>query len=122
MIDDLKYIECNGEKYPIAFSMNVWVDIQKTYGTLDAWTDLVSREGKEPDFEALRYGLYLAMNEGIDIENEKIGGSRPYLTEKQVGRLITDIATIARQMQNIVIEQAGVDTQKNITTGQSQNQ
>ena len=122
MIDDLKYIECNGEKYPIAFSMNVWVDIQKTYGTLDAWTDLVSREGKEPDFEALRYGLYLAMNEGIDIENAKTGGSRPYLTEKQVGRLITDIATIARQMQNIVIAQAGVDTQKNITTGQSQNQ
>jgi len=120
MIDDLKYIECNGEKYPIAFSMNVWVDIQKTYGTLDAWTDLVSREGKEPDFEALRYGLYLAMNEGIDIENEKTGGSRPYLTEKQVGRLLIDIATVLKQMQQVIIDQAGADEGKNMTTGQSQ--
>lgn len=122
MIDDLKYIECNGEKYPIAFSMNVWTDIQKTYGTLDAWTDLVSREGKEPDFEALRYGLYLAMNEGIDIENEKTGINRPYLTEKQVGRLLTNIATVLKQMQQVIIDQAGADEGKNMTTGQSQKE
>ena len=120
MIDDLKYIECNGEKYPIAFSMNVWVDIQKKYGMIDTWSELIQRDGQEPDIEALRYGLYLAINEGIDIENEKTGSDRPYLTEKQVGRLLIDIATVLKQMQQVIIDQAGADEGKNMTTGQSQ--
>lgn len=89
MIDKLTYIETENEKYPVMFSINVFEAIQDQYGSFDNWVKEIEKE--EPNVKALKFALTEAINEGIDIENEKLNEKRPFLTTKQVGRILTEV-------------------------------
>lgn len=108
-----KDIEFNGESYSLVFNLNVMQAIQKKYKTLAKWgalTDGTDNDG-ETDIEALLFGVCEMINEGIDIENEKSETKKPFLTAKQVGRLLSDMGedSLTKAVNEIVIESAGAE-------------
>lgn len=90
MLDKINYLETEAEKYPLVFSLNVMEAIQEKYGSIDKWSSLIQKDG-EPDIKALKFFMTEAINEGIEIENEKHGEKRKLLTSKQVGRILTEV-------------------------------
>ena len=121
------------KEYDVVFNFNVMEEIQAKYGTFDEWSELSSGEvnakkqyeklgkskpwesltdkekGKyvgEPDIKAVIFAMTVALNEGIDIENEDNNTDIKHFTEKQVGRIISEIGfTKANaQLQKSVIE------------------
>lgn len=82
-------INYRGKEYTLPFNLNVMEQIQDEYGTLDKW-ELLS-EDEEPNIKALKFGLMAMLNEGIEIENEENGTKEKLLTNKQVGRIISEI-------------------------------
>ena len=84
-------IDYNGKKYKIVFNLNVMKAIQDKFGSLDKWGELTDTKGKEINIEALLFGFKEMLNEGIDIDNEKNGTDISLLTQKQVGRILTEI-------------------------------
>ena len=96
------------KEYSIEFNINVIEKIQEKYGTFDKWTKLIQPEkkGEETDIKALIFAFTEALNEGIDIENEDNGTEVKPLTEKQVGRIITEIgvASANQKLQEVVID------------------
>ena len=68
MLDKINYLETTEEKFPMAFTLNVMESIQEKYGSIEAWSDLIQRDG-EPDIKALKFFMTESINEGIDIEN-----------------------------------------------------
>ncbi len=117
MKDIVKTLKINGVDYPLVFNLNVMQAIQEHYGSLDAWGDLTeaktetSDDGetkltKEPDAKAVIFGFTEMMNEGIDIENEQKGTTRPFVTNRQVGRLLTEygLAKAGSLLNETVIE------------------
>lgn len=102
MIDSIKHIEVNGIKYPMALTLNVLEDIQIKYGSIAAWGKKLEPEKvenketgeievQEPSLKDIIWTMQQVINEGIDIENEENGTNRPFLSHKQVGRIITKI-------------------------------
>ena len=90
----------NGKEYKAIFNLNVMQEIQLQYGTFKKWGDLTDGKRKkddgsdeyvEVDISALIFGIKAMLNEAIDIDNENREVKEPYLTDKQVGRLITDM-------------------------------
>ena len=109
------YIDYKGEKYELVFNLNVMEEIQAEYGSVEAWGDLVEAEA-EPKAKDIKYGFTAMLNEGIDIYNEEHESDedfkqRSFLTEKQVGRIISDIGLInaAKQLNKQVIESTKSD-------------
>ena len=90
MIDKITYLETNSEKFPLAFTLNVMESIQNEYETLSNWSELI-RNQKEPNIKALKFFITEAINEGIDIENEKSSEKRVPITSSKAGRIITEI-------------------------------
>lgn len=90
MIDKITYLETDSEKFPLAFTLNVMESIQDEYGTLSEWSELI-RNQKEPNIKALKFFITEAINEGIDIENEKSDEKRTLITSAKAGRIITEI-------------------------------
>ena len=90
MIDKITYLETNSEKFPLAFTLNVMEALQDEYGTLSEWSELI-RNQKEPNIKALKFFITEAINEGIDIENEKSDEKRAPITSSKAGRIITEI-------------------------------
>ncbi len=90
MIDKINYLETETEKYPLVFSLNVMESIQDKYGSIEKWSRLIQREG-EPDIKALKFFMTEAINEGIEIENEKNTEKRKPITLKKVGRILTEV-------------------------------
>ncbi len=90
MIDKITYLETDSEKFPLAFTLNVMESIQDEYGTLSEWSELI-RNKKEPNIKALKFFITEAINEGIEIENEKSGEKRVPITSSKAGRIITEI-------------------------------
>ena len=90
MIDKINYLETKTEKYPLVFSLNVIEAIQDKYGSTDKWSNLIQKNG-EPDIKALKFFMTEAINEGIEIENEKNNEKRKSVTSKQVGRILTEV-------------------------------
>lgn len=90
MIDKVNYLETKTEKYPLVFTLNVMEAIQEKYGTIEAWSNLIQREG-EPDIKALKFFITEAINEGLEIENEKTGEKKKLITAKQAGRILTEV-------------------------------
>lgn len=96
MLENKNVIEHNGVKYPIEFNMNVLAEMEKHYeGGWTEWLTLVDQE----NITAIRWGICQAMNEAIDIENETSDSPKPFLTEKQVGRIVTAIGIEASVVQ-----------------------
>ena len=100
MLEIKKYIEtANGDKYPVIFSFNVLEEIQNRYDSFDNWSHVIEGEElvddkwekKEPKIKDIKYFIKVAINEGIDLENEKENTKKPFLTDKQVGRLISEV-------------------------------
>nr|DAQ85217.1 MAG TPA: tail tube protein [Caudoviricetes sp.] len=103
-----KELEYKGKNYKLVFNLNVMEVIQDKYGTLENWgklTDGAENDG-EPNAKAVIFGITAMLNEGIDIENEENGTKEKMLTNKQVGRMITDIGlqSSAQLMNGVVID------------------
>ena len=84
-------IETEKAKYPVVFNLNVMQELQEEFGSIQEWGDRVDGANGDPNIKALKYGMMLMINEAIDIENEENGTNRPFVTEKQVGRIITEV-------------------------------
>ena len=100
--------EYKGKSYKLVFNLNVMEVIQEKYGTLEKWgklTDGAENDG-EPNAKAVIFGITAMLNEGIDIENEENGTEEKMLTNKQVGRMITEIGlqSSAQLMNGVVID------------------
>ena len=80
-----------GKDYKLVFNLNVMEAIQGEYGTIEEWGRLTDGSGKEPNAKAIIFGLREMLNEGIDIDNEKNRTQEPFLSLKQVGRLISAV-------------------------------
>lgn len=103
-------LEYKGKTYRVVFNLNVMDSIQEKFGTLDKWgalTDGKQNEG-EPNAKAMIFGLTAMINEGIDIDNEEKEENEkiPFLTQKQVGRMATEIGLeeAFKIVNNTVIE------------------
>ena len=104
MQDTMKYIDVKGVEYPLVFNLNVMEKIQEKYGSYEKWGDLTDGKNSEINIGALKFGILEMINEGIDIENESKEVKREFLTDKQVGRIITEIGmeTLAKKMKETV--------------------
>ena len=115
MIDKINYLETESEKYPLVFSLNVMEAIQDKYGSIDKWSSLIQKNG-EPDIKALKFFMTEAINEGIEIENEKNNEKRKSVTSKQDGRILTDVglSDTANKIMTTISESIQTDdTSKN---------
>ena len=90
MVDKINYLETKTEKYPLVFTLNVMESIQEKYGTIEAWSNLIQRDG-EPDIKALKFFITEAINEGLEMEAEKTGEKRETISTKKAGRILTEI-------------------------------
>ena len=79
-------------------------EIQEKYGTLGKWGEITTGDG-EPKVKDLKAGIMAMMNEAIDIENEENGTDEKPLSEKQVGRIMTEVGikAIVEKIQEITI-------------------
>lgn len=118
MIDKITYLETDSEKFPLAFTLNVMESIQDEYGTLSEWSELI-RNQKEPNIKALKFFITEAINEGIDIENEKSDETRAPITSAKAGRIITEIGfqKVAKTINKMVSE--SVKTKENSKNAKS---
>lgn len=114
MLDKINYLETTEEKFPMAFTLNVMESIQEKYGTIEAWSNLIQRDG-EPDIKALKFFMTESINEGIDIENEKLGEKRKPITLKKAGRILTEIGLsgAANKIMNTISESIETNDEKN---------
>ena len=106
MIDKLEYLDDGDTKYPMAFTINVMEAAEEEYGGLENWAKLM--DSSEQSYKALKFMVLEIINEGIDIENEKLKDDKKKdaLTSKQVGRLITRIGLeeIGMKVFNLIKE------------------
>ena len=108
MYNITKHINYKGIDYPLVFNLNVIEKIQEKYGSYEKWGEMTEGKEDEVNIGALKFGITEMINEGIDIENETAEIKREFLTEKQVGRIITEIGVqkMADRVQETVIESA----------------
>ena len=86
----IAHIETSKRTYPLVFNLNVMEEIQEKYGSVDAWGTMTDNiDGVS--VKDLKVGIMAMINEGIDIENEERGTNEPMVTDKQVGRIMTEI-------------------------------
>ena len=112
MQDITKHINYKGIDYPLVFNLNVIEKIQEKYGSYEKWGEMTEGKENEEDEKtevnigALKFGITEMINEGIDIENETAETKREFLTEKQVGRIITEIgiSKMTEKVQETVID------------------
>ena len=103
--DVFSEIEYKGNVYKLYFNLNVMEEIQEKYKTFSNWTELVSGKD-EMDIKALKFGFKAMINEGIEIQNEDEGTDIKPFTDKQIGRLITDVGlqNINQKLIDTVVE------------------
>ncbi len=106
MQDTMKHFNSKGIEYPLVFNLNVMEKIQEKYGSYEKWGDLTDGKDSEVNIGALKFGILEMINEGIDIENESQEVKRDFLTDKQAGRIITDIGIeeLTKTIQETVID------------------
>jgi hypothetical protein len=125
MKDVLLHFEAKGIEYPLAFNINVIETMQEKYGSLSEFAKVLSPESGEPRMKDIKFIYMECINEGIDMENENKSEKMPFITEKQVGRIIGDITDTAGTLKQLVVasnksgdEQSEDVEEKNLTTGQ----
>ena len=122
MIDKITYLETDSEKFPLAFTLNVMEALQDEYGTLSEWSELIKNQ-KEPNIKALKFFITEAINEGIDIENEKSDEKRASITSSKAGRIITEIGfqKVAKTINKMVSESVKAkENSKNVKATKNQ--
>lgn len=109
-INEDRTITYKGTNYELVFNLNVMEDIQEQYGSVEAWGEL-TEAAAEPNAKAIKFGLTCMINEGIDIYNEENDEKRDFFTEKQVGRIISEIglADAALALNKTVVESTKSD-------------
>ncbi len=116
MKNKVVYIETEKRKIPLVFNLNVMEEIQEQYGSLEKWGEITQGDG-EPKVKVLKAGIMAMMNEAIDIENEENGSNETPLTEKQVGRIMTEVGIqeIVNKIREITVAStnSGEDNGKN---------
>lgn len=100
------------KEYKLVFNLNVMEKIQDAYQTLDNWGSLTDGKESEVNIKALVFGITEMMNEAIDIDNDEKGTNEPFVTHKQVGRILTEIGIkkAAENMNNLVVESTKDDS------------
>ena len=118
MVDKINYLETETEKFPLIFTLNVMESIQEKYGTIEAWSNLIQRDG-EPDIKALKFFITEAINEGLEIEAEKTGEKPKAITAKKAGRILTEIGLsgaaskiMATISDSVEMDEAGKNTNR----------
>lgn len=110
-------IQYKDKTLKLVFNLNVMENIQNEYETIDKWGALTdgSENDGEPNAKAVIFGFREMINEGIDIQNEENGTNEPFLTFKQVGRIITEVglANATKVLNDTVIESTKDDELKN---------
>ncbi len=110
-------IQYKDKTLKLVFNLNVMENIQNEYETIDKWGALTdgSENDGEPNAKAVIFGFREMINEGIDIQNEENGTNEPFLTLKQVGRIITEVglANATKVLNDTVIESTKDDELKN---------
>ena len=101
-----------GKDYKLVFNLNVMEKIQDAYGTLDKWGELTDGSEREVNIKALVFGITEMINEAIDIDNDDNGTKDPFVTHKQVGRILTEIGIekAAQNMNKLVVESTKDDS------------
>lgn len=115
MKDTICYIKTEKRSYPIVFNLNVMEEIQDKYGSMDKWGEVVQGNG-EPNIKSLKAGLMAMVNEAIDICNEENGENTQFITEKQIGRIISEVGIdeITAVIKEITVKSADTgEEQKN---------
>lgn len=110
-----KTINYKGKDYKLVFNLNVMEVIQEEYKTINAWGELTDGKSGEVDVKALKFGFAAMLNEGIDIDNDDNGTNEPFLTLKQVGRMLSEIGfdQVTEDMNEVVVESVKSD-EKNV--------
>lgn len=100
------------KEYKLVFNLNVMEKIQDAYQTLDNWGSLTDGKESEVNVKALVFGITEMINEAIDIDNEDNNTSEPFVTHKQVGRMLTEIGIkkAAENMNALVVESTKDDS------------
>ena len=114
---DYKFtFEVDDKKYTLVFNLNVMETSQAKYGSVQKWGRLTDSKKGEPNAKALIFGFSEMINEAIDIENEENNTEKPFLTLKQVGRIITKagIQESAKQLNKAITESVKDEHPKNI--------
>lgn len=111
MKDVKETISYRGKDYDLVFNLNVMEKIQEEYGSLERWGGLSDAKSGEPNLKAVIFGFTEMLNEGIDIKNDENGTNEPFLTRKQVGRLISEItlAKATEALNGVVVESTKTD-------------
>lgn len=106
MQDIIKHINYKEIEYPLVFNLNVIEKIQNKFGSYEKWGEMTEGKDNEVNIGALKFGITEMINEGIDIENETTETKREFLTEKQVGRMITELGMekMTEKVQETVID------------------
>lgn len=112
MLEKQEYLEVGEEKYPLSVTLNVIETMQNKYGTITKWKKLMLgfieekkidkkgneiiewKENDELSAKDLKFFVMESINEGIDIENEKRNDNRPFVTDRQVGRIISQVGSV----------------------------
>lgn len=99
-------LQYRDKTYKIIFNLNVMEEIQKKYGSLQAWGNLTDGKEGEVDISAVIFSYMAMINEGLEIESEETGTDFKPLTAKQVGRIITEVGIrdATEKLNNTVIE------------------
>ena len=105
MEQKIAYLETEKKKYPLVFNLNVMEEIQEIYGSMQNWADKCE-SGDEPNIKDLKNGIMAMINEGIDILNEESDTKEPFVTSKQLGRIITEIgfAKVIEKIKEVQID------------------
>ena len=105
---ELEKINAGGKEYPIAYNLNVQSRLQKKFGSLKKWIELIfptekDDDEQEADFEAIIITAKELINEGIDIENDSRNEKRDYISQAEAGRIISEIgiAELTRRLLEI---------------------
>lgn len=107
-------IQYKGKDYKLVFNLNVMEVIQEKYESLEKWGNLTDGQSGEPNAKAVIFGFTAMLNEGIDIDNEENGTDIKPLTEKQVGRMITEVGLLeATKTLNKTVVDSTQSTEKN---------
>lgn len=100
-------IQYKDNEFLLVFNINVMENIQEEYGTIDKWSELCQpSDGAEANAKAIKFGITEMINEGIDIKNEEDGTDIKPFTQKQIGRMITEIGleNMEKKMEHTISE------------------
>ena len=93
-------------------------EIQEQYGSLKKWGEVTKGDG-ESKIKDLKAGISAMINEAIEIENEENGTNETPLSEKQIGRVMTEVGiqVIVEKIKEITI----ASTQSGDNDGKTSN-